>query len=272
MLTRRIPSSGESLPVIGLGTYKGFDVGSGSKERAALGNVLSNLFSLGGSVLDSSPMYGRAEGVAGDLLAARHAHEKAFVATKVWTEGRNAGIDQMNRSMKLLRCEQIDLMQIHNLLDWRTHLATLRAWKEQGRIRYLGVTHYSSSVYGEMEKIMRAEPLDFVQLNYSLEDREAEERLLPLAAERGMAVLVNLPFGQGRLLRTLRGKPVPPWMKEAGCETWSKVLLKFILANKAVTCVIPGTGNPEHMAENCRAGDAPLLDESQLRKLVALYK
>ena len=272
MLTRRIPSSGESLPVIGLGTYKGFDVGSGIKERAALGDVLSNLFSLGGSVLDSSPMYGRAEGVAGDLLAAQHAHEKAFVATKVWTEGRNAGIDQMNRSMKLLRCEQIDLMQIHNLLDWRTHLATLRAWKEQGRIRYLGVTHYSSSVYGEMEKIMRAEPLDFVQLNYSLEDREAEERLLPLAAERSMAVLVNLPFGQGRLLRTLRGKPVPPWMKEAGCETWSQVLLNFTLANKAVTCVIPGTGNPEHMAENCRAGDAPLLDESQLRNLVALYK
>jgi diketogulonate reductase-like aldo/keto reductase len=174
--------------------------------------------------------------------------------------------------MKLLQCERIDLMQIHNLLDWRTHLATLRPWKEQGRIRYLGITHYSSSAYGEMERIMRAEPLDFVQLNYSLEDREAEERLLPLAAERGMAVLVNLPFGQGRLLRTLRGKPVPHWMKEAGCETWSQVLLKFTLANKAVTCVIPGTGNPEHMAENCRAGDAPLLDESQLRKLVALYK
>ena len=272
MLTRTIPSSGESLPVIGLGTYKGFDVGPGSKERAALGHVLSNLFSLGGSVLDTSPMYGRAEGVAGDLLAAREAREKAFVATKVWTQGRSAGIDQMNRSMKLLQCARLDLMQIHNLLDWRTHLATLRSWKEQGRIRYLGITHYSSSAYGEMEKIMRAETLDFVQLNYSLEDREAEERLLPLAAERVMAVLVNLPFGQGRLLRTLRGKTLPPWMKEAGCETWSQALLKFTLANKAVTCVIPGTGNPEHMAENCRAGDAPLLDESQLRKLVALYK
>ena len=272
MLTRKIPSSGEALPVIGLGTYKGLDVGSGSKERAVLGEVLRTLFSQGGTVLDSSPMYGRAEEVAGELLAAQHAREKAFVATKVWTEGRSSGIDQMNRSMKLLRCERIDLMQIHNLVDWRTHLATLRAWKDEGRIRYLGITHYSSSAYGEMEKIMRAEALDFVQLNYSLDEREAERRLLPLAAERGMAVLVNLPFGQGRLFRTLRGKPVPPWMQEAGCETWSQVLLKFTLANKAVTCVIPGTGNSKHMEENCRAGEGSMLEEPLVRKLVAAFK
>jgi diketogulonate reductase-like aldo/keto reductase len=271
MLTRTIPSSGESLPVIGLGTYKGFDVGSSGKERAALGDVLRNLFSLGGSVLDSSPMYGRAEGVAGDLMAAQRTREKAFVATKVWTQGRAAGIDQMNQSMKLLRCERIDLMQIHNLLDWRTHLATLRAWKEEGRIRYLGITHYSSSAYGEMEKIMRAETLDFMQLNYSLDEREAERRLLPLAAERGMAELVNLPFGQGRLFRTLRGKPVLPWMQEAGCETWSQALLKFSLAHQAVTCVIPGTGNPDHMAENCCAGEEPMLEEALVRKLAAFW-
>jgi diketogulonate reductase-like aldo/keto reductase len=272
MITRTIPSSGEALPVIGIGTYKGFDVGSSGKERAAPGDVLGVLFSLGGSVLDSSPMYGCAEEVAGELLAEQHAREKAFVATKVWIQGRSAGIDQMNRSMKLLRCAQIDLMQIHNLLDWRAHLATLRAWKEEGRIRYLGITHYSSSAYGEMEKIMRAETLDFVQLNYSLDDREAERRLLPLAAERGMAVLVNLPFGQGRLFKTLRRKPVPQWMHEGGCETWSQVLLKFALANKAVTCVIPGTGNPEHMAENCRAGNGGMLEESQVRKLVAFWE
>lgn len=272
MLTRTIPSSGEALPVIGIGTYKGFDVGSSGKQRAAVGGVLGTLFSLGGSVLDSSPMYGRAEEVAGELLAGQYVREKAFVATKVWTQGRTAGIDQMNRSMKLLRCARIDLVQIHNLLDWRTHLATLRAWKEEGRIRYLGITHYSLSAYGEMEKIMRAGTLDFVQLNYSLDDREAERRLLPLAAERGMAVLVNLPFGQGRLFKTLRGKPVPQWMHEAGCETWSQVLLKFTLANKAVTCVIPGTGNPDHMTENCRAGDGGMLEESQVRKLVAFCK
>ena len=272
MQTRTIPSSGEALSVIGLGTYKGFDAGSSSKERGALGDVLRNLFSHGGSVVDSSPMYGRAEGVAGELLGAQQAREKAFVATKVWTQGRAAGIDQMNQSMKLLRCERIDLMQIHNLLDWRTHLATLRAWKEQGRIRYLGITHYSSSAYGEMEKIMRAETLDFVQLNYSLDEREAERRLLPLAAERGMAVLVNLPFGQGRLFRTLRGKPVPPWMQEAGCDTWSQALLKFSLAHTAVTCVIPGTGNPDHMAENCHAGEGPMLEEALVRKLAAFFK
>jgi diketogulonate reductase-like aldo/keto reductase len=272
MLTRTIPSTGEALPVIGLGTYKGFDVGASSKERTALGDVLSTLFSLGGSVLDSSPMYGRAEGVAGDLLAAQHAREKSFVATKVWTEGRVAGIDQMNRSMKLLRCDPIDLMQIHNLVDWRTHLATLRAWKAEGRVRYIGITHYSSSAYDEMEKIMCAESLDFVQLNYSLDDRESERRLLPLAAERGMAVLVNLSFGQGRLFRTLRGKPVPAWMQEAGCETWPQVLLKFTLAHKAVTCVIPGTGNPDHMAENCVAGDGSMLDQPLVRKLAEFFK
>jgi diketogulonate reductase-like aldo/keto reductase len=271
MLTRTIPSSGEALPVIGIGTYKGFDVGSSSKDQAPLANVLPTLFSHGGSVLDSSPMYGRAEGVAGDLLAAQGSRESAFVATKVWTQGRSAGIDQMNRSIKLLRCARIDLMQIHNLVDWRTHLATLREWKEEGRIRYLGITHYSSSAYGEMEKIMRGEALDFVQLNYSLDDREAERRLLPLAAERGMAILVNLPFGQGRLFKALRGKPVPPWMQEAGCATWSQVLLKYVLANKAVTCVIPGTGNPDHMAANCRAADGAMLEESLVRKLVALW-
>ena len=271
MLTRTIPSSGEALPVIGLGTYKGFDVGSSGKDRAALKNVFPTLFSRGGSVIDSSPMYGRAEEVVGDLLAAQGSRQCAFVATKVWTEGRSAGIDQMKRSMELLRCERIDLMQIHNLLDWRTHLATLRAWKEEGRIRYLGITHYTSSAYSELEKIMRAETLDFVQLNYSLDDREAERRLLPLAVERGMAILVNLPFGQGRLFKTLRGKPIPPWIQEAGCETWSQVLLKFALAHKAVTCVIPGTGNPDHMAENCLAGEGAMLEESLVRKLVAYW-
>jgi len=272
MLTRTIPSTGEALPVIGLGTYKGFDVTSGGKDRAELAEVLRALFSQGGSVLDSSPMYGRAEGVAGELLAAQQEREKAFVATKVWTQGRTSGIEQMTRSMNLLRCDRIDLMQVHNLLDWRTHLATLRAWKEEGRIRYLGITHYSSSAYSEMEKIMRAEPLDFVQLNYSLDDREAERRLLPLAAQRGMAVLVNLPFGAGRLFRTLRGKPLPPWMQEAGCDTWSQVLLKFTLAHKAVTCVIPGTGDPDHMAENCRAGDGAMLEEPLVKKLAAFLK
>ena len=271
MLTRPIPSSGESLPVIGIGTYKGFDIGSSGNERASVGGVLSTLFSQGGSVVDSSPMYGKAEEVAGDLLAAQDSRKSAFVATKVWTEGRQSGIDQMNRSMKLLQCDHLDLMQVHNLVDWRTHLATLRSWKEEGRIRYLGITHYSSSAYAEMEKIMRAEALDFVQLNYSLDDRAAEQRLLPLAAERGIAVLVNLPFGQGRLFKSLRGSPLPAWLQEAGCETWSQALLKFALAHKAVTCVIPGTGNPDHMSENCRAGLGEMMQESMVKKLASLW-
>ena len=271
MFPRTIPSTGESLPVIGLGTYKGFDVGPSAKDRAALDEVLNTLFSFGGSVVDSSPMYGRAEEVSGELLAAQRAREKAFVATKVWTEGRTRGIDQMKRSMRLFGCRQIDLMQIHNLVDWQTHLRTLRAWKEEGRIRYLGITHYSSRAYGEMEKIMRAEALDFVQLNYSLDDREAEKRLLPLAAERGVAVLVNLPFGQGSLFKALRGKSVPLWIEEAGCETWSQVFLKFVLAQRAVTCVIPGTANPVHMAENCRAGDGAVLEDGLVRKLIAFW-
>jgi diketogulonate reductase-like aldo/keto reductase len=268
---RAIPSSGEMLPVIGLGTYKGFDVGSNRKDRAALSEVLRTLFSYGGSAIDSSPMYGRAEGVVGYLLSETQAPEKAFLATKVWTPGRSAGVDQMKRSTQLLRRQRIDLMQIHNLVDWRTHLATLRAWKDEGRIRYLGITHYSSSAYAEMERIMHAETLDFVQLSYSLDDREAERRLLPLAAERGMAVLVNLPFGAGSLFRLLRGKPVPPWMRAAGCETWSQVLLKFAIAHPAVTCAIPGTGNPNHMDENCRAGLGPMLDDSLCKRLVAFW-
>lgn len=271
MLTRIVPSTGEALPVIGIGTYRAFDVGPSDKQRAALDGVLRTLFSAGGSVLDSSPMYGRAEQVSGDLLVAQDAREKTFVATKVWITGRRAGIDQMEQSTKLLRADPIDLMQIHNLVDWRTHLPALRAWKEEGRIRYLGITHYTSSAYGDMEHILSTEKLDFVQLNYSLDDREAERRLLPLAAERGVAVLVNLPFGQGRLFDRLRGRPVPAWMREAGCGTWSQVFLKFVLAHKAVTCVIPGTGKPEHMAENCRAGLDPVLDESLCKKLVKFW-
>ena len=271
MLQRTIPSTGEALPVIGLGTYQGFDVDLKGRRRAALGGVLETLFSLGGSVIDSSPMYGRAEGAAGELLAVPHAREKAFLATKVWTEGRKSGIDQMNESMKLLRSDRIDLMQIHNLLDWRTHLGTLRDWKAEGRIRYIGITHYSSGAHGELETILRAEKVDFVQLNYSIEDRVAERRLLPLAGERGVAVLINVPFGAGRLFGMLRGKPVPEWVRAFGCETWSQVFLKFVLANKAVTCAIPGTGDPTHMAENCRAGLEPMLDESACKKLTELW-
>ena len=260
MHTRPIPSSGEALPVVGCGTYVGFDVGPGDAAYARLPGVLDALFDAGGSVVDSSPMYGRAEAAVGALLAASGERRRAFLATKVWTEGRDDGIRQMQASMQRFGTDRIDLMQIHNLVDWRSHLPTLRDWKAAGRIRYLGVTHYHSGAYSQLAAVMRAEPLDFVQLNYSVDERAAEERLLPLAAERGIAVIVNMPFGGSGagLLRRLGGRPLPGWAAEIGAASWAQVLLKFVLSHPAVTCVIPGTGKPEHMADNAAAGTGPL--------------
>jgi aryl-alcohol dehydrogenase-like predicted oxidoreductase len=269
MHTRKIPSSGAALPVVGCGTWRGFDVGEGASERAALADVLRALFEAGGSVIDSSPMYGRAEAVVGDLLSADKSRDKAFLATKVWTSGREAGVAQMQRSMRLLRTDHIELMQVHNLLDWRTHLATLRGWKREKRITYLGVTHYTPSAYDDLEAVMRAEQLDFVQLNYAIDDRTAERRLLPLAADRGIAVLVNLPFGGGGLLKSLRNKPLPDWAGEIECRSWAQILLKYVLGHPAVTCVIPGTSRPEHMRENAAAGRGPLPDAAFRAKMVA---
>ena len=254
MNTRPIPSSGEALPVIGCGTYVGFDHAPGTPEYALLPGVVSALLDAGGKVLDSSPMYGRAEATTGALLAANGRRAEAFLATKVWTSGRAEGVRRMEASMRLLRADRIDLMQIHNLLDWRTHLATLRSWKDAGRIRYLGITHYTASAYAEVEAVLRAEKLDFLQINYALDDREAEKRVLPLAAERGVAVIVNMPFGGGGLLRGLLAKPLPSWAAEIGCTSWAQMLLKFVLSNPAVTCAIPGTRRREHMEDNVRAG------------------
>jgi diketogulonate reductase-like aldo/keto reductase len=269
MHTRPIPSTNEPLPVIGCGTWRTFDVGLSPLERAPLAEVLRVLFAAGGSVVDTSPMYGRAEAVIGDLLAEAHARERAFIATKVWTRGRAEGIAQMRQSMALLKTDRIDLMQVHNLVDWRTHLATLRDWKAEGRIRYLGVTHYTSSAYQELEAVLRSETLDFVQVNYALDDREAERRILPLAAERGVAVLVNRPFGGGGLLRRLARRDLPPLAGEIGCTTWAQLLLKFVLGHPAVTCVIPATAKPDHMADNLRAGDGSLPDDAGRERIAA---
>ncbi|HEY8047834.1 MAG TPA: aldo/keto reductase [Ramlibacter sp.] len=253
MHTRPIPSTAAPLPVIGCGTWLGFDVGRNPVEIAQRGKVLETLFECGGRVVDSSPMYGTAEQVVGGLLAQRGDRDQAFVATKVWTRGKRAGIEQMERSMRMLG-EPIDLMQVHNLVDWQVHLATLRDWKAQRRISYIGVTHYTESAYADLEQVMKAEALDFVQFNYSVAHRDAEKRLLPLAAERGMAVLVNLPFGGGKLLESLQRKPLPAWAGEIGCDSWNQVLLKFVLSHPAVTCAIPGTSRQDHMQDNAKAG------------------
>ena len=270
MLTRAIPSSGEKLPVIGLGTWQAFDVDLTSDNRRQLGDVLSLFVKLGGRVIDTSPMYGRAEDVIGELTAALGIREKVFLATKVWTRGREDGIKSMERSMQLLRAKRIDLMQVHNLVDVQTQLATLREWKAQGRICYLGITHYEAGAFADVEKIMRSEKLDFLQINYSLMEREAEERLLPLAQERGIAVIVNRPFGGGDLFSRTRSKPLPDWAAELDCHSWGQFFLKWIVANPAVTCAIPATDKPRHLEDNMSGGIGRLPDAKTRQRMVEL--
>jgi diketogulonate reductase-like aldo/keto reductase len=271
MITRPIPGTGEAMPVIGVGTWQSFHVGSDAASRAPLRRVLEILFEAGGSVIDSSPMYGPAESVAGDLLAEMGARNRAFIATKVWTRGRDDGIAQMRRSLRRFRTDRIDLMQVHNLLDWRTHLETLRGWKDDGTVRYIGVTHYTASALPALADIIRGEKIDFVQLSYSLEDRSAESRVLPLAAERGVGVVVNQPFGSGGMFRRVRGKPLPGWAADFDCRSWAQFFLKYIVAHPAVSCAIPGTGKPEHMADNVQAGFGRLPDEKQRRQMAAYW-
>jgi aryl-alcohol dehydrogenase-like predicted oxidoreductase len=271
MLTRSIPSSGETLPVIGLGTWQTFDVAS--SELAALAPVLERFVKLGGRVVDSSPMYGRAEQVIGDLLTRLKLRDSLFLATKVWTHGKQAGIDSMERSFGRLQTNTIDLMQVHNMVDVETQLETMRQWKVQGRFRYLGVTHYESGAFAEIAKILEREKLDFVQINYSIMEREAEEKILPLAQERGVAVIVNRPFGGGNLFGRVRGKPLPDFAAEFDCTSWAQFLLKWIVAHPAVTCAIPATNNVQHLEDNMRAGVGKLPDgKIRQRMIEALAK
>jgi len=270
MLARAIPSSGEKLPVIGLGTWQAFDVDLTGDNRRQLGDVLSLFVKLGGRVIDTSPMYGRAEDVIGEMTASLGIRDKVFLATKVWTRGKESGIKSMERSMALLRAKRIDLMQVHNLVDVQTQLATLREWKSQGRIRYLGITHYEAGAFAEVEKIMRSEKRDFVQINYSIMEREAEDRLLPLAQERGLAVIVNRPFGGGDLFGQTRSKPLPDWAAEFDCRSWAQFFLKWIVANSAVTCVIPATNKPRHLEDNMMGGIGRLPDAKMRQRMVEL--
>jgi len=272
MLTRPIPSTGEPMPVIGLGTWRAFDVGADERARQPLREVLRLLIDAGGRMIDSSPMYGRAETVTGDLLAELAARSRAFLATKVWTTGRERGIEQMQRSAQLLRTEVIDLMQIHNLVDWRTHLASLRRLKDDGHIRYIGITHYTTGALPQLTQILAGEPdVDFVQLGYSLAMRAPETELLPVAAARGVAVIANQPLERGDLFRRVRGRYLPYWAQEFDCASWAQLFLKYVLAEPAVTCVIPATGNPEHMKDNLAAGFGRLPDARQRQQIRELW-
>lgn len=272
MLTRPIPSSGEAMPVIGLGTSQVFDVGPDPRAREPLRAVLQAFVAAGGRIIDTSPMYGRAEAVTGDLVTDAGVRPQVFLATKVWTSGRDAGIAQMRRSAELLRSPVIDLMQIHNLVDWRGHLATLRQMKERGQIRYIGITHYTSGSLAELARVLESEPgIDFVQCAYSLGTRDAEARLLPVAAGRRVAVIVNRPFEDGYMFRRVRGRALPEWAAEFDCTSWAQLFLKYILAAPAVTCAIPATADPAHMADDLKAGFGRLPDAKQRQQTRQLW-
>jgi diketogulonate reductase-like aldo/keto reductase len=267
MLQRPIPKTTEQLPVVGIGTWQTFDVGNTRSELDPRKEVLDILFNAGGRVIDSSPMYGRAEAVVGTLLTEMKARDKAFTATKVWTSGEAAGIAQMQSSAAKMASPVIDLMQIHNLVDWRTHLRTLRAWKEQGRIRYIGLTHYTTSSLDDLAQIIKAEPIDFVQFAYSINRREAETRLLPVTADRGVGVIINQPFDSGSLFSKVKSKPVPEWASDFDCTSWAQFFLKFLIAHPAVTCVIPGTARPDHARDNIAAGLGRLPDATARQRM-----
>ena len=269
---RKIPKTGEAIPAIGLGSWQTFDVGDAAGERSAQREVLKLFADAGGRLVDSSPMYGESESVIGDLAAELGITRKLFLATKVWTSGREAGIRQMEESFRRLRTERMDLMQVHNLVDWKTHLETLRGWKAGGKVRYIGITHYTEGAYNDLARVMATEDIDFVQFNYSIVSRTAEQRLLPLAQERKIAVLVNKPFEKAGLFDKVRGKGLPPWAQDFDCTSWAQFFLKFILSHPAVTCAIPATSKPKHLLDNMQAGRGRLPDAATRERMAQLVK
>lgn len=269
MHTRAIPVSDERLPVIGLGTYSVFDVPSTAANIASRKEIVDLLIGKGGSVIDSSPMYNRSEQVIGDIIDAGSDRERLFLATKVWTDGKAAGERQMARSAELMRTDVIDLMQVHNLRDLDTHWGTIRGWHEQKRLRYHGITDYRASALTALERVMKSHKPNFIQINYSLAERDADRRVLPLAQELGIAVIVNRPFVAGRLFRAVAGKPLPGWA-DGFADSWGQFFLKFIVSHPAVSCVIPATTKPHHMADNLGAGFGELPDASTRERMIGL--
>ena len=261
ILTRPIPKCEERIPIVGMGTWQTFDVGNNTADRANIKKILAAFVEMGGKLLDSSPMYGSSEEVAGDLATELGVLEQLFMATKVWTTGKNAGIKQMEDSMKKMQSNPIDLMQVHNLLDFRTHIETLRKWKAEGKIRYIGITHYTDSSHGNLVKLIESEALDFVQFNYSILSRHAEKQLLPAAQANGVATLINRPYESGSLFRKVKGKELPEWAKDYGIKSWGQFFLKFILSHPAVTCVIPATSKEHHLRDNMGAAFGEMPDD-----------
>jgi diketogulonate reductase-like aldo/keto reductase len=272
VIKKAIPSTGERLPVIGMGTSRTFDAGDDPQLQSTLLEVLQIFFDRGGAVIDSSPMYGSAEKVTGDLLKSISIKKSLFAAIKVWTDGRQEGIEQMKRSMQLMGVERFDLMQIHNLRDWQVHLETLKAWKSEGKVRYIGITTSHGRFHDELEAILEIEPFDFVQFSYNIANRVVEQRLLPIAAERGMATLINRPFQRGDLFRQVKGKPLPDWADEFDCASWGQFFLKFVVSHPAVTCAIPATSKPHHMMDNMGAGFGRLPDAALRKKMLAHFE
>ncbi len=267
LVTRKIPSSGEALPVIGLGTARRYESVSPGEDLAELRATFQQFRALGGSVIDTAPTYGTAEHVVGELVAGLGIREALFLATKVSTTGREAGITQIERSFRQLRTSSIDLIAVHNLRDTDTHLRTLRELKQDGRIRYIGITTSFAPQYAEFEETMKREALDFIQVDYALDNREAAERILPLAHERRMAVMINLPFGRGRLFKATQGKPLPPWASQFDCHSWAQFFLKYIVSNEAVTCAVPGMARPEYVTDNLGAARGRLPDAPMRRRM-----
>lgn len=266
MLTREIPASGETLPVIGLGTYNVFDVDSTADNIANSKSIVELLTNKGGSLIDTSPMYRRSEKVIGDVIAAGSDRGKLFLATKVWTDGEAAGIAQMQRSADLMQTDVIDLMQVHNLRDTDVHMKTIRDWQDEVRIRYNGLTHYTASAQSELETEMLRHKADFIQINYSLGERDADKRLLPAAADNGVAVIINRPYQAGALFRAVSGKSLPDWAGEFA-DSWGQFFLKYIISHPAVTCVIPATSKPHHMKDNLGAGYGELPDAAMRERM-----
>jgi aryl-alcohol dehydrogenase-like predicted oxidoreductase len=271
MLKRKIPSSGESIAAVGLGTSGSFQVPPTSPEYRALKEVLQRFFAGGATLIDTAPTYGNAEDILGPLLAESASRKQAFIATKLsGVNGREEGLAQFRSTLKALQTDKVELLQVHNLGDWKTQIEVARQLKAEGKVKYVGVTHYVESAQDELANVVKATRPDFLQINYSVTQRGAEKRVLPLAKDLGVAVLANRNFNDGALFNQVKGKSLPAWAAEAGVTSWAQMFLKFVLSNDAVTAVIPATGKPERQSDNLQAGYGPLLTAAQLTEVIRL--